>query len=126
MGTNPKAAGRPIQRGPYKHHPLEFKRAVVEASLQPGASVARVAREHGINANQLFFWRKLHREGMLGDSSPTLLPVTIESCGVTASVDTLPATGTLTIEAGRMRLRIEGRPDEETLRLVLAELRRPC
>lgn len=126
MGINRKAGVRPTQRGPYKHHPLAFKRAVVEASLRPGASVARVAREHGINANQLFFWRKLHREGILGDSSPTLLPVTIEQRAVTASIDTTPATGTLTIEAGRMRLRIEGRPDAETLRLVLAELRRPC
>ena len=35
-----------------------FKRALVEQTLAPGASVARIAREHGINANQLFTWRR--------------------------------------------------------------------
>jgi hypothetical protein len=33
---------------------LEFRRALVALSLKPGASVARIAREHGINANQVF------------------------------------------------------------------------
>jgi transposase len=125
MGTNSKAGGeRAGGRGPYKHHPLAFKRAVVEASLQHGASVARLAREHGINANQIFYWRKLHREGTLGESSPALLPITIEPSAVTASIDEEPPAGNLTIETGRIRLRIEGRPDAQTLRLILAELRR--
>jgi transposase len=33
--------------------------------LQPGASVAVVARRHDVNANQVFHWRKLYREGRL-------------------------------------------------------------
>ena len=28
----------------------------------PGSSVADVAREHGINANQVFQWRRLYRD----------------------------------------------------------------
>lgn len=32
------------------------KRALVEAALQPGVSVARLAQEHGINANLLRKW----------------------------------------------------------------------
>jgi transposase len=32
------------------------KRALVEAALQPGVSVARMAQEHGINANLLRKW----------------------------------------------------------------------
>jgi transposase-like protein len=32
---------------------VEELRAIVEASLAPGASVARVARAHGVNANQV-------------------------------------------------------------------------
>ncbi len=125
MGTNSKASRSPVQRGPYKQHPLAFKRAVVEASLQPGASVARIAREHDINANQLFLWRKLHREGLLGESSPALLPVTIEQNIVTERSSRVAPIGCLTIEAGRLRVRIEGQPDAATLRLVVAELRRP-
>jgi Transposase len=33
---------------------------MVEEALQPGVSVARVARAHGVNANQLFGWRRLY------------------------------------------------------------------
>jgi transposase len=33
---------------------LEFKRTLVALSLEPGASVARIAHEHGVNANQVF------------------------------------------------------------------------
>lgn len=29
-------------------------RRIVEATLMPGMSIARLAREHGVNANQVF------------------------------------------------------------------------
>ncbi|RUT67156.1 hypothetical protein CKG00_12865 [Morganella morganii] len=35
---------------------MSFKLDLVLQSLQPGASVARLAREHGINDNLLFTW----------------------------------------------------------------------
>lgn len=41
-------------RGKYRQHSQEFKRIVVELAMQPGASVARVACDHGVNANQVF------------------------------------------------------------------------
>lgn len=41
------------------------KRQIVEETLAPGASVAVVAREHGVNANQVFQWRRLYRGGLL-------------------------------------------------------------
>ena len=40
----------------------ERKRIVVEA-LAPGASVAAVARRHGLNANLIFKWIRRSREG---------------------------------------------------------------
>src|SRR5271167_532337 len=40
----------------------ERKRIVVEA-LAPGASVAAVARRHGLNANRVFKWIRRSREG---------------------------------------------------------------
>jgi hypothetical protein len=43
----------------------EEKRRIVEATLVPGASIARVAREHGVNANQVFQWRHEYRKGAL-------------------------------------------------------------
>jgi transposase len=38
---------------------FEEKRKIVEKTLVKGASVARVARAHGVNANQVFHWRRL-------------------------------------------------------------------
>jgi Transposase len=32
---------------------------MVEETLLPEASVSRVARRHDVNANQVFYWRKL-------------------------------------------------------------------
>ena len=59
---------------------VEQKRKIVEETLAAGASVARVARAHGINANQVFLWRRLYHAGRLGarrTSAAGLLPVTI-------------------------------------------------
>ena len=40
----------------------EEKRRIVEATLVPGASAARVARENRVNANLVFQWRYEHRK----------------------------------------------------------------
>jgi transposase-like protein len=55
------------------------KRRIVEETLLPGASVARVARAHGINANQVFGWRRLYLAGRLGGQKAgiKLLPVRV-------------------------------------------------
>ena len=45
---------------------LKRSAEIVEETLEPGASVARVARQHAVNANQVFYWRKKYREGRLG------------------------------------------------------------
>lgn len=41
----------------------EAKRQLIEAAMQPGVSVARLALEHGINANLLHTWIRRHQEG---------------------------------------------------------------
>lgn len=46
------------------------KRRIVEETLVEGASVARVARAHGVNANQVFYWRKLYQAIRPGDWAP--------------------------------------------------------
>jgi transposase len=56
----------------------EEKRRIVEATLVPGASIARVAREHGVNANQVFQWRYEYRKQVSGtrdEAKAELLPV---------------------------------------------------
>ncbi|MFP3710213.1 transposase, partial [Paraburkholderia sp. SIMBA_009] len=41
------------------------KIGIVHETLEPGASVSAVARRHGVNANQVFAWRKQYQEGSL-------------------------------------------------------------
>lgn len=37
------------------------KRELIEACMQPGVSIARLARECGVNANQLSTWVRVHQ-----------------------------------------------------------------
>lgn len=52
-----------------KRYTKEFKQKVIAASLQPGASVARVALEHGLNANMLRKWIRLAKHNT-SDNTP--------------------------------------------------------
>ena len=58
------------------------KRRIVEQTFAAGASVASVARDHGVNTNLLFTWRRLHRHGLLDSCrepvTAKLLPVGID------------------------------------------------
>ena len=47
-----------------RQHTDAFKQALVERSLVPGASVAAIAQDAGINANLLFNWRRLHLQSL--------------------------------------------------------------
>jgi transposase len=62
-----------------RHRSKRERRPIAEESLQPGASIAVIARSHGVNANQVFHWRKLLREGRLDvkPASTQLIPVHI-------------------------------------------------
>ena len=102
---------------------IKERRDIVEETLVPGASVARVARRHDVNANQVFYWRKLFREGRLGISmNPELLPVKVEAEPTTETVKRniralLP--GTMEIEFPRGTLRIAGSVDVVALRTAM-------
>jgi transposase len=103
--------------------PLDFKRRLVEASFEPGASVARLAREHDLNANVLFNWRHQYRQGKLGPiADPAVVPIRVlpEPMANGAVVPLEPAQLELILPKGR--LRIQGRPDPATLRLVIEAL----
>lgn len=107
---------------------IKQKRQIVEETFVPGASVARVARSHGVNANQVFYWRKQHLAGRLGNSSTgiKLLPVTVEPSPNPAPVvqDERPSPGTIHIKLGQTQIRIEGNADPILVRMVLDALRR--
>ena len=105
----------------------ELKRQMVEETLAPGASVARVARAHGVNANQLFGWRRQYRQGLRESGKrgiPRLLAVRVAEAGAHAS--DVPSgrtpSGTIQIELPKGQLRLTGVVDTEALRVVLKEL----
>ena len=50
----------------------QAKRELIEACLQPGVSVAKLALTHGVNANQLRTWMTKHQRQLSGGGS--LLP----------------------------------------------------
>lgn len=106
------------------------RRAIVEETMQPGMSVARVALAHGINANQVFSWRKMYREGGLNEkeSENGLLPVKV-SGGPPAKLEALRRGGTspvrngiIDIDLGHAQVHIEGNADPECVRAVLEGL----
>jgi transposase len=100
---------------------LELKRKIVEETLVPGASVARVARAHGINANQVFGWRRQYLAGRLGaQRSIKLLPVTLQASGQVAPAG---EPGAIHIKLQHAQIRIEGSADVALLRAVLELLR---
>jgi transposase len=109
-----------------RHRPKQERRRIAEESLEPGASVAVVARAHGVNANQVFQWRKLLREGRLDlkpVSSTQLMPVRLAEV-VGESSPAKPYSGAIHIELGQVRVRVEGCADPESLRLILEHLSR--
>ena len=125
MDTSNRAG---VERGPRrKRRAAEEKRRLVQETFEPGASVARVAQRHAINANQLFLWRKLYREGLLGENSNSvrLLPVSVSEAAVSpaarASSELPPSVspGTIHVELPKGYLRITGRPDVSSLRVLL-------
>ena len=46
-----------IKRAPRRKHSAELRAKVLQACRQSGASVARIARLHGLNANVVHRWR---------------------------------------------------------------------
>lgn len=100
---------------------------MVALSLEPGVSVARIAREHGVNANQVFSWRRLYQQGRLGVPAlirddgllPVVLAPTAPAPGNSTADADADADGTIMLELGEVRVRIEGQPNAAALAQVL-------
>ena len=107
---------------------IEEKRRITQETFVSGASVARIAQRYTLNANQLFQWRKLYREGRLGSrATPKLLPVTIaDERLVEAEKVAEPASaeppGTIEIRLARGTVQITGRVELLTLRTAIESL----
>ena len=133
MGTISES-GAVVPESKRRRRSIAERRRVVEETLATGASVARVARAHGVNANQVFHWRRLYQRGLLGgEVQPVarLLPVKVSDSAettamvATGSAATIPskAAHAMQIELAQGKVRIEGSVDVEMLRVVLECLR---
>ena len=125
-----------VEAGPHSGKRLrrtpEEKRRIVEATFVPGSSIARVAREHGVNANQVFQWRYEYRKGTLGvrqQGQTKLMPVTVAA---EPNSVTLPGIAPVTATSGSIHIELPGRAvisveagvDPELVRTVLGSLLR--
>ena len=111
----------------------DYKRAIVEKCLVPGASVSAVALAHGFNTNLVRNWISKHqaRQGR-GRPGTQLVPVTvIEAPEAGARVEPMRAArsecpaGSIEIEIAGARIKVLGQVDAEQLRVVFAALRAP-
>ena len=121
--SSPSAASQPKRQ----RRSLELKRQIVEETLAPGASVTRVARAHGVNANQVFAWRRQYQRGLLKSrnrATADLWAVRLTEAGADPTGAGMPRSlsGVIQVELPKGQLRLTGAVDAEALRLVLKEL----
>ena len=113
--------------GPRRRRTEDEKRRIVEETLQPGASVAIVARRHELNANVVFSWRRLFQKGLLGSESVSLVPVRVtppprkprqpraKATAMSDAIDIRFADG--------VRVRVQGALAREALRQLITSAR---
>lgn len=68
-----------------KRYTKAFKQNVIAACSQPGASVARIALEHGLNANMLRKWIRLAQNNS-ADNTPGFVALPMPDCPHTSAV----------------------------------------
>ncbi len=99
----------------------------MQLTLRPGASVAEGARAQGVNANQVFKWRRAFERGELSEPSTALIPVTVtsqEDQGRETGEVATPAAGAIHIELpGRAVISVESGADPSLVRSILESLR---
>jgi transposase len=118
------------------------KRRIVEETLARGASVAAIARKYDVNANLVFGWRRLYKQGLLAacrEPAAKLLPVEVTTPTVVATRGAIAAVSKsrarpapavaaapsshLEIEwPGGVLIRLHGRVDAGVISTVLAAL----
>ena len=128
-----------ISTGARRRWTLEEKRRIVSESYGGRREVSATARRHGLSGSQLFTWRRLAREGRLGDELAALVPVEIatpaadsptkiEERGldaIAAFPKTSKSAGLIVIEVGNgHRIRVDRDFDAEALGRVIDVLDR--
>jgi len=96
----------------------------VAETFEPGASVASVARHHGLNANMVFLWRRDPRFGP-GRDAAVFLPVEVTATAVTAAPEPITPASAGRIEIALpsgYRLTLSGAFDPDMVVLLVRGL----
>lgn len=125
---------QPYRTQPRKNYTDDFKMRMVELASQPGACVAQIAREYGINDNVIFKWLRLwQNEGRISrrlpatvtpPSHPALLPVEIVPESAPSDISNAPcmlAASSCCVELRHGKISLEN-PSAELLSMLLREL----
>jgi transposase len=126
-GHTPVWSGQRIERSNARGRHLyvpEFKRWIVEQALMPGTSVAALAMNNQINANQLSRWTQLHiRQALPPAAAANLLPVTISAQPDPPPAAAPRASAALEVELAGTLVRVSAGACAATLQMVLRCLR---
>lgn len=123
-----------------KRRSVQEKLQIVRETLQSEASVAVIARRHGVNANQVFTWRRQFHRGQLKGrtirrrAEAAIVPVEVRTpsnvpaAAVTGrSIQRVLSAEHIEIEfPSGLRLRVRGAADAAALQTILRELSRSC
>ncbi len=133
LGACVEADGVGLISGRRRLWTADEKRRIVEQTLSSDVSVAMIARQHGVNANQVFYWRKLYRAGQLGareqSEAVRFLPVSVaeDVSSSAAPGESVSSDGHVTINIeipGCALVSVEGAVDASIVRAVMESLRR--
>jgi transposase-like protein len=122
-----------------KRRSIQEKLRIVRETLHAQASVAVIARRHGINANQVFAWRRQYQCGQLVEGSGTrtqeavIVPVQVAELPPVEASARPAEPSSRASAAPRIEIELaEGRRlkiwdiSSETLRAIICDLVRPC
>ncbi len=111
-------------RGRRRYRTTEERRQIVEES--------QVARTYDVNTNLVFTWRRQYRQGLFDEDrqkTTALVPVKVGQAGGQPAIakrrgthSEKSAAGTIDIDLGHARVRIEGAADPECVRVALEGL----
>ena len=118
-----------------RRHSISEKRRIVEQTFEPGASVAQVALANGVNANQVFTWRRAFKRGELveySSDSTALLPVVVAATPPAPEAEQAASGGEAAARSGAIHIEFRDRvlitaefgADPKLVRAVLESLRK--
>lgn len=91
---------------------------IVQASLKTGTTVEAVARLYGVNASQVYDWRKQHRQKLKTEKRSVLVPVQMTE----SAPETKEQCHWVVIEARSVRVTLNGSVDAAVVATVLEHL----